>query len=603
MSAVFGAALLAVAAQAGAAPDSVEAVRRHVEFLASPEREGRAAGSAGERAAADYVASELERLGARPLPGAARFLQPFEFDAGAEDVGSSLRALGADGAELGAWRGVSDVRALSFSQGGRVTAEALFAGYGLSLPDDGEFGYDSYAGLDVKDKIVVVLRYFPEETEGDARAALARYAGLRYKAMQARDRGALALLVVTGPRSPNAGQTVELGFDAALPDSGLVAASVSGRVAERLFERVAGKTLEQAQQALDGGNPHVAGFPIPGVRLTLDVQVRRERRTAHNVLGYLPPTAEPAAAADGVIVLGAHLDHLGHGRTGSSLARKGEEGQVHCGADDNASGVAAVLAAGGLLAREARTRGIVLGLWSGEEIGLLGSSSFLRGRSGAPPIVAYVNFDMVGRMRDNRLDLQAAGSSPVWPRLIEATNVAVGFDVRVQRDPYLPTDSLVFYQARIPTLAFFTGSHDDYHRPTDRVERVNLEDLTRIARFAAALTARIDRLAQPPDYVEVEAAPSQGGDRDSLRAYTGTIPDYSTEVEGLRLSGVASGGPADRGGLREGDVIVEFAGRKIANIYDYTYALDSVTIGKPVQVVCLRDGERVELTIVPTARP
>ncbi len=595
----LAALLLAAPLAAGDAGDPQRELRRHVEFLASAELEGRLAGSAGEQRAAQYLVRELERIGARPLPGADSLLLPFEFTAGAADAGSSLSLVAPAGAEPFVWRDIEDVRALSFSDSGSVTGEVVFAGYGLCLPEEDGFGYDSFAGLDLTGKIAVVLRYFPEDTAGETRAALARYAGLRYKAMQARDRGALALVVVTGPRSPNAGKTIEMSFDATLPGSGLIAASVSDRVAQRLFGNVAERSLEEVQLALDSGNPHVPGFALPGLELMLDTRVRRERRTGHNVVGYLPATEEGR-----LVVLGAHYDHLGRGLHGNSLARKGEEGEIHHGADDNASGVAAVLAAGARLAPLPRRHAVVLALWSGEELGLLGSAAFVKGEwIRAERIAAYLNFDMVGRMQDNRLNLQAVGSSGVWPRLIERTNAPLGFDVRTQKDPYLPTDSLVFYQARVPTLGFFTGSHEDYHRPTDRAERVNYEDLARVARFAAALTRGLDGLEQPPSYVEVEATPQRGGDRDRLRAYTGTIPDYGSEVDGLRLSGVAAGGPADRAGLRAGDVIVEFAGRRIGNIYDYTYALDTVKTDQPVRVVCLRNGERLEFTVVPTARP
>ena len=325
----------------------------------------------------------------------------------------------------------------------------------------------------------------------------------------------------------------------------------------------------------------------------------------HNVIGYLP-AAESGEPTEEVLVLGAHYDHLGRGRHGNSLARKGEEGEIHHGADDNASGVAAILAAGTELVAATRSHDVVLAFWSGEEIGLLGSSAFLRdGEEVIEPgrILAYLNLDMVGRLRENRLNLQATGSSSAWPKLIERANVAAGFDLRTQSDPYVPTDALVFYQKRVPTLFLFTGSHDDYHRPSDVAGQIDYEGLERISRFTSTLAMRIDSMPERPDYVEVEATPGRGGDRDSLRAYTGTIPDYATEVQGLRLSGVASGGPADAAGLRAGDVIVEFAGQTISNIYDYTYALDAVKIDVPVKVVCMRDGEKLEFTVVPSARP
>jgi hypothetical protein len=575
-------------------------LRRHVEFLASPGLEGRLTGSAGERRAARYIVAELLALGARPLPGRIGFEHPFEFTAGTRDTGSQLRvsATGAD-REL-SWRGAERVRALSFSDNGTVSGPVVFAGYGLALPDGEKIGYDSYAGLDVTDKIVLVLRYFPEDVEGDRRAALARYAGLRYKAMIARERGARALIVATGPRSPNAGTTVEMSFDAALSGSGIVAASIGGEVAEALF-RAAGRDLGEAQAALDSGNPHAGGFPLDGLELTLETAVERERRVARNVIGMLPATE---AGEPPYLMLGAHFDHLGRGRHGNSLARKEELDQVHPGADDNASGVAAVLAVAARLAGEPRRHPIVVALWSGEELGLLGSSAFVdQGVLESERIAAYLNFDMVGRLQDNALTLQAVGSSPAWPRLVEQTNVVAGLDVHTQDDPYLPTDSTALYRAGIPTLNFFTGSHEDYHRPTDRAESVRYDGLVRVVDFAALLTRKLDALAEPPQWAAVAASPERGGQRDSVRAYTGTVPDYTAEVAGLRLSAVSGGGPAERAGLRAGDVIVEFAGRKIANIYDYTYALDAVKIGEPTPIVVERGGERLTLTITPTARP
>ena len=197
---------------------------------------------------------------------------------------------------------------------------------------------------------------------------------------------------------------------------------------------------------------------------------------------------------------------------------------------------------------------------------------------------------------------QSAGSSSVWPGLIERTNVAVGFDVNPQDDPYLPTDSSSFYRAGVPSLSFFTGSHEDYHKPSDTADEINYEDLERVALFATNLSMKLDGLEVRPDYVEVERNLEDTGNRDSVRAYTGTIPDYATEVEGLRLSGVIGGGPADHAGIKAGDVVVEFAGQKIANIYDYTYALDAVKIDQVNKIVVVRDGKRVELEITPTSR-
>ncbi len=594
----------AVAAEPSVAVGVVDPVARHVRALTDDALDGRMTGSEGERLAAEYIGRELERLGARPLAGQKSYLVPFEFSAGAEDAGSTAALVAADGVRT-TWNGVERVRALSFSDADRVVGPIVFAGYGLAVPDGQDLAYDSYAGLDVKDKIVLVLRYSPEDAAGDLRAKLARYSGLRYKAMRARELGAKAIVVLTGPRSSSPGETIPMGFDAAIAGSGIVAASISGEIGDRLFA-AAGKQVEEEQRLLDDANPHRKGFDLPGLTLELDVRVTRETRTGHNVLAELPATKPlPAGSVKGMIAVGAHYDHLGRGSHGNSLARKEEAGRIHHGADDNASGVAAVLAAAAELVEAPRARAVLLGFWSGEELGLLGSTQFIK--SEIVPrnqILAYVNLDMVGRLREERLEAIGTASSSIWPRILEQANVPIGLDLRLSEDPYVPTDSTAFYQAEIPTIYFFTGSHEDYHRPTDVADKINYDGLRRIAALTARVVRRLETLETTPDWVKVERkAGAAGGDRDSLRAYTGTIPDYSAQVEGLRLSGVIGGGPADKAGLREGDVIVEFGGRTIANIYDYTYALDAVKIDLPLRVVFVREGKRTETSVIPTRRP
>jgi hypothetical protein len=208
---------------------------------------------------------------------------------------------------------------------------------------------------------------------------------------------------------------------------------------------------------------------------------------------------------------------------------------------------------------------------------------------------------MVGRMRDNKLTVQATGSSPAWGRIIEQANVAAGFDLAVQEDPYQPTDVATFNAANIPSLSFFTGTHVDYHKPSDTPDKIDYEDLDRVVGFAAAIVRRIEDTAEAPAFTKVDQ-PQQGGGRAGVRVFTGTIPDYSTEVKGLLLGGVVGGGPAEQAGLRKGDVIVEIAGQTIANIYDYTYALDVLKIGDPAKVVYMRDGKKLETTLTPGAR-
>jgi hypothetical protein len=586
--------LLAAAAVAVHAQTQTPATRAVVETLTSDRFAGRGAGSDGERAAAEYIAAQLRRIGARPLPGRTDMFLPFDFTGGSRDGGSRVVVDGQT------FSGPSRVQALSFSDNAsNLAGPAVFAGYGIVVPESQNFGYDSYAGLDVKDRIVVVLRYFPEDADPKTKAILARYSDLRYKAMAARQRGARALIVVTGPRSPNAGRTIPMTFDTALSGSGIGAVSVDGTTAAALF---AGATpLEEAQKTLDTGNPHATGFELKR-HASVTAAVVRETRTSRNVAGYLPATSSVTGVAKPWIAVGAHYDHLGRGEHGNSLAAAGQTGSAHPGADDNASGTAAVLAIAESLSRQPRRRHVVLAFWSAEEIGLVGSTSFTT----KPPVpladvIAYLNYDMVGRMQDNRLAIQATGTSDIWPALLERVNVASGFDIALQPDPYQPTDVQVFNQAGVPSLSFTTGAHADYHKPSDTAEKINYDDLERIAAMGVAIVSRLMALEEAPAFVRVEPSSATAG-RAGLRVFTGTIPDYTAEAKGLLLGGVVAGGPAEQAGLAKGDVIVEIAGHSIANIYDYTFALDLLKIGEPAKVVYVRGGRRVETTLTPAAR-
>ena len=602
--------LLVVFTPAWAQAPAASKTRDHVQTLASERFGGREAGSEGERMAGDYIAAQLARVGTKPLPGKADMFEPFQFTAGSRDGGSKLSIGWTPGSPpagdtIGFIQDADSIRALSFSDDADVTAGVVFAGYGIVVPDSQNFGYDSYATLDVKDKIVVVLRYFPEDADKDTKAILARYSDLRYKAMQARQHGAKAMLVITGPRSPNAGELVPMTFDTAIAGSGIPAASVNGTTAAALF-RMSGKSLAEAQKDLDSGNPHVAGFELPNTIVTLKTVVQRVTHTARNVVAYLPATGRDprsgAAAQKPWIIVGAHYDHLGRGEGGNSLASKEDAGKPHLGADDNASGTATVLAMAEALSKTpVRTRNVVFALWSAEELGLVGSAEF----ASKPPlpidqIDAYINFDMVGRMQDNKLAAQATGTSPSWPSILERANVAAGFDLTLQEDPYQPTDVASFNGVAVPSLSFTTGSHADYHKPSDTADKIDYADLDRVVDFATTIVRRLMD-TEPPQFAKVEQS-QQSASRTGVRVFTGTVPDYTSSAKGLLLGGVVGGGPAEQAGLQKGDVIVEIAGQSIANIYDYTYALELLKIGEPVKVVYERAGMRHEATLTPAAR-
>jgi len=590
---------------------SAESLRIHLTALASEKMEGRLTGTAGERRAAEYVASVFQWLGLTPAGDNGTFFQTFQFTAGV--------SLGADNdLLLRSERGEheysvdKDWRPLAFSKPGSFApSEVVFAGYGIVAPAaDGYGAYDAFAHLDVADKWVMVLRYLPEGIAPELRQHLNRYASLRYKAMAARDRGARGVIVVSGPNAQVKEQLVPLSFDASLAVTSVGAITVSDALAERLLES-SGKTLKDLQTELDTGKP-VPGFALPEVELEVTVDIEQAKRTGRNVLARL---GAGAGAGKGAVVVGAHLDHLGRGEGAGSLARADEKGQIHYGADDNASGVAGMLEIAQALS-EAKAKGglrlqrdIIFAAWSGEEEGLLGSSHFVRtfGRGQtepttlAPGIIAYLNMDMIGRL-NKAVVLQGVSSSSVWLKEIERAAAQVGLAVTPQGESYLPTDSTSFYLKGVPTVNAFTGAHADYHTPRDTADKVNSEGAAKIAQLLMLLTRSLATRTDAPDFVAATKPPSSLG-RVNLRAYLGTIPDYTPgDLVGVKLSGVVKSGPADQAGVQSGDVIVELAGKKVDNIYDYTYALDGLKIGVPVDLTILRRNQRLKLQVTPGSR-
>ena len=581
-------------------------LRGHVEVLASDEMEGRLTGSAGARKATNYIAEAFGRLGLMPAGDDGTYFQSFDFTAGVS-LGPNNR-LSIEGADAAVMLG-QDWRPLGFSaEGPTGPAEIVFAGYGIVAPSgEGQPDYDSYQDLDVTGKWVLVLRYLPEDIAPERRQHLRRYAELNYKAAVARGRGARGLIVVSGPSAKVKADLVPLTFEAAGGGSGLAAISISDALAEAMLVP-ANRSLPEVQTALDTGEA-VPGFALPGMRVAAEIDIVEETKQARNVLARLPAGNQPAAD---MVILGAHVDHLGRGLEGKSLARPDEAGRVHPGADDNASGVAALLEIAEHLA-DLKARGklplrrdIVFAAWSGEELGLLGSTHFTRSfgenrETLRPEVAAYINMDMVGRLREH-LVLQGVGSSSVWPREIERRNVPVGLSIVTNDGAFLPTDATAFYLKGVPILNAFTGAHEDYSTPRDTADKLNYGGLSRIARLIGLITRSLASAETVPDYVRQEYS-GQLPRRRTSRVFLGTIPDYAQgDDTGVKISGVAKGGPAETGGLRGGDIVVEMAGKTIANIYDYSFALDILKIGEPIELVILRDGESVSLTITPQAR-
>ncbi len=615
-------------------PASRERVTRHVAALTAPEMQGRLAGTDGERAATAYVASVFEALGLEPA-GTEGFFDPFEFSAGVALGPANELRLASPAARSFAIE--SEWRPLAFSRTGAApAAEVVFAGYGIVAPSEkDQAGYDAYAGLQVNGRWVLAFRDLPGEISPERRQYLSRYASIRYKAMLARDRGALGVILVSGPLGGFTEPIVPLSFDGSLGATSTFAVSVGDGVAQALLDP-SGKKLEELQRELASGEAR-PGFALASSRLAAKVDLVQETRRARNVLARLRVGGDSKVAP---VAIGAHVDHLGTGAAGYSLARSEERGKVHPGADDNASGVAAVLEAAARLAADRAKlsgRDVIFAAWSAEELGLLGSAHYAarvlgpdaasEGRAdaasphgesphGASPhaaapavsphggpraIAAYLNLDMVGRPSGS-FYVQGVGSSAIWPGEIERANVSLGLPIVTQNDSYLPTDATSFYLKGVPILSLFTGVHEDYHTPRDTPDKLDYDSIVRSARLVESVARSLETAEELPGYVAMDAT-QRGPMRANLRAYLGTIPSYgNTNVVGLQLQGVAKGGPAERAGLRADDVIVELGGRKIENVYDYTYAIEALKIGEAVKVTVERGKERLSFEITPTSR-
>jgi len=590
-------------------PITAEDLRQHLELLASDKFEGRLTGTEGERLATSYVAEVFKSYGLEPAGDDGTYFQEFEFTAGINlGDGNALQAGEIEGALDKDWR------PLSFSSTGEIAKMGVaYAGYGMEVPAETEAGgekfeaYSSYFHLNVKDKWAMVFRYMPEDVEPNVRRRFAQHSSLRYKAMVARQKGAKGLIVVSGPNAKVKSELVPMGFDASLAGSGIAAISVSNEMAQKILAAGGDKrTLKQLQDELDGGE--MAAGKTLAIEIGATIDIEQEKRTGRNVLARMS-SGKPGPA----VIFGAHVDHLGDEAGATSRAVEGEEKNIHYGADDNASGVSGMLEVAEYLAdlkkkgKLKMERDAVFAAWSGEEIGLIGSSHFTESQdpdgdvSIADRYAACLNMDMIGRFTKT-LVLQGLGSSPFWVGEVERRNVVVGLPITIQQDAYLATDATSFYLKKVPILNAFTGAHEDYHRPTDTADKIDYNNAAKISKLMALVMRGLITGDELPEFTQV-VRPENQGKRAGLRAYLGTIPDYAQgKVVGVKLSGVTKGAPADKAGIKAGDIIKDVAGKEVKNIYDYTYVLEALKIGQEVDITVERAGKPVKLKITPSSR-
>lgn len=577
-------------------------IRAEVRYLASDELGGRGSGTQGNDLAGDFVAQRFKAIGLKPAGEKGSYFQRFTVFTGVK-LGTANRLALNGSTPL---KPSDDWMPLSFSKNASVEAPLVFAGYGISKPD---LGYDDYAGLDVRGKIVVILRYTPD---GDPNGKFGPYSLLTYKTMTARDKGAAGVLLVTGPASDQAENLGSFTLESASADCGIPVAFVRRSYVEELLAP-AKVTLRDLQIGMAHGKPN--SFPIEGARAAMHIDVVRQNAPTRNVIGLLP--GSDPKLRNQVVVVGAHYDHLGTGPSSHSLEPPPPMGQagsaagsptgpnmIHHGADDNASGTAAMLEIAQYLAANPKKvgRSILFMGFSGEEMGLLGSAHWVKSPTiPLERVVAMINLDMVGRMRNDTVQIVGASSSPVWEGIL--TEVNRPYRLTAKADPgnaFGGSDHQSFLVKNIPVLFFFTGAHADYHRPSDTWDKVNAEGAAKIAQMAADAAVKVSRLPERPKFVKTQDAVPAAN--PGFRVYLGTIPDYAAEVTGVRLEDVRAGSPAEKGGLKGGDVIVEFDGKTVRNVQEYTAVLAAAKAGVPVKIVVLRGGQRVEVTVTPAAR-
>lgn len=568
----------------------------HVKYLSSDELRGRGTGTPELEKAAKYLAGQYKAMGLEPAFGKS-YLQAFTVTTNAK-LGSKNKVAESIGKRQ--LKPEQDFTPFNFSSSGKVSGNVVFAGYGITAS---EYNYDDYAGLDVKGKIVLVLRYEPQEFDEKSVFAgkiYTRHAQFDSKAINAKMHGAKAVILINNPVThPNDADRLEKFGRAAGPsDAGIPYIQLKSEYATKWFE-TAGKELREISEGIDKDlNPRSFAFP-DSVHVEMDVDVVREEKTVHNVGAWIRgETSE-------FVVIGAHYDHLGLGEQFSMAPSMA--GTPHHGADDNASGTAGTLElARYFIGQPKPKRGILFLNFSAEELGLLGSAYFVD-HSPVPldQCAAMMNLDMIGRMKEDSAIIGGAGTGSGFKDML---------DRLAKQHPSLKleyseqsgvgsSDHTSFTTKRVPVLFFFTGLHMDYHRPTDTWDKINaagaVELLGLVSDVASELAsspqrAAFQKVADPNPHGGSMAGTSSGG---GYGPSFGSIPDMAFSGKGVRFQDLREGSPAQKAGLKANDVMVEFDGKKIENLYDFTFVLRSKQPGDEVVVKVLRSGEPVTATV------
>ncbi|MGK9477973.1 M28 family peptidase [Melioribacter sp. OK-6-Me] len=563
---------------------SVKDLKAHLFYLASDDMKGRFSGSPEEKIVANYIKDQFELYGLEPLFNG-NYFQDFKFIERLELTSNNSAEIIIDNEKL-RLKINQDYIPISFSGKAKLKAPLVFAGYGISSSN---LEYDDYDSINVAGKIVIILKDHPEHDS--AHSDFDIYSSLRSKASTARDKGAAGIIFINGYYTSEDNLT-ELRYDGAPAINDFPIIHVKRDIIEKLF-KVHKLDLTEIQKRIDSTRKsNQINFEDCFAEIHTDI--KEVENYARNVGGIIKSNYN----SDEYIVIGAHFDHLGIDQLRSSSMYRGNDSQIHNGADDNASGTSALLELAEALAasRTELKRNLIFVAFSGEELGILGST-YMTNNSPVPldKIIAMVNMDMVGRLNEeNSLTVIGAGTSSKWKPLLNEKNK---YDLKLTFDDSGTggSDHQAFSNKNIPVLFFFTGTHSDYHKPSDDADKINYEGEKKVVSYILDVINGIDKLEEKPDYVKVTAPTNKRIGRSKV--YVGTVPEFGYNGEGYKLSGVTEGSPAAKAGLVSGDIIIRFGNKKIGNIYDFMYTIAEYKPGDKVDVVVLRNGKELKFTL------
>ncbi len=565
-----------------------------VKFLASPALKGRGTGTSGLEKAAEYIVRQFRAAGLKPIDGKS-YLQRFNVTVNAK-LGSGNKLEWGDAGKSVALKAREEFQPFNFSSSGKVESGVVFAGYGITAP---EYHYDDYAGIDVKGKLVLILRHEPQEFDEKSvfsGKVYTQHAQFDSKAINAKMHGAVGVLFVNdGPTHPGDEDTLEkFTRNAAPANRGIPFVQVKSGVAEQWLA-AAGKNMKDIVTGIDK-DLKPQSFVLPqSVHVWLAVDVQRESKKVSNVAGYIP------GDTDEYVIVGAHYDHLGLGEQFSMAPSMA--GTPHPGADDNASGTAGVLELARYFGSKPKPhRGIVFLTFAAEELGLLGSSYYVNNPElPLDKAVAMINMDMIGRIRDGKVFVGGSGTGSTFKQLLEDVQKHHG-DLKLdltEQGGYGSSDHASFTPKQVPVLFFFSGLHADYHRPSDTWDKIDAKDAAELLDLVAELTNRLTT-ADRPQYVRIappRPAGGMAGGGGGYGAWFGSMPDFSEVPNGFRFADIMPNSPAFKAGLKGGDILFEFDGKPIQNLYDFTYALRAKKPGDKVKVKVRRGSDVVEADV------